>query len=339
LRRAAVARICGAMPVSRPSPARTAACVLIAAAALMSAGCRNNPPEPPRSALAQTEPTVDAGAPVLAAVLNARAGIAAGDALAAYNDANAGLRYAVGLAGADSALYPAPVAPPGYHSAGGAQGGQGGAGGRGGGRRHRGGGAAASAGGDAAQAAPAPVPASAPATAAPPPAGHGGHHGHGGHNTQAGGGDHAGQGGAGGAQSSTGEPQAAAPFTSFDAQVRLVSALARLQAHDPAGADVELQAIEAAVHPQQMPAYLPLIRASQSLTLASAAVSGGRVSELRTQLTAAQSALEAYQGAPHATEARALAAAIGEGMRGPGGLAALQPVQIALWAGVVGAWT
>jgi hypothetical protein len=88
-----------------------------------------------------------------------------------------------------------------------------------------------------------------------------------------------------------------------------------------------------------MPAYLPLIRASQSLTLASAAVSGGRLSELRTQLTAAQTALEAYQGGPHAAEARALAAAIGEGMRQPGGLAALQPVQIALWAGVVGAWT
>jgi hypothetical protein len=316
-----------------------AACVLIAGSALTAAGCRNNPPEPPRAARAQPEPTVDAGAPVLAAVLNARAAIATGDALAAYNDANAGLRYAVGLAGADSALYPPPVAPPGYHSAGGGGGGQGGGGGRGargGGRRHRAGGAGAPAVGEAAQPAPAAQPASAPAT---PPGGHGARHGHGGPNPQAGGGDHAGQRGADGAPSKPAGAQAAAPFTSFDAQVRLVSALARLQAHDPAGADVELQAIEAAVHPQQMPAYLPLIRASQSLTLASAAVSGGRLSELRTQLTAAQSALQEYRGAPHATEARALAAAIGEGMRGPGGLAALQPVQIALWAGVVGAWT
>ena len=57
------------------------------------------------------------------------------------------------------------------------------------------------------------------------------------------------------------------------------------------------------------PASLPLIRASESLKLAATAVSGGRLAELRTQLVAAQSALEAYRGAPHAAEARATAAA------------------------------
>jgi hypothetical protein len=105
------------------------------------------------------------------------------------------------------------------------------------------------------------------------------------------------------------------------------------------GADADLRVVEAAVHPQLTPVYLPLIRADQSLTLASAAVSARRLGELRTQLANAQTALAAYQGAPHAAQAKALAATIGAATRRPGGLPALAPAEIALWAGVVGAWT
>ncbi|HEX3406052.1 MAG TPA: hypothetical protein VHS81_02345 [Caulobacteraceae bacterium] len=311
----------------------------------MFAGCRRSPPEPPRAARPPPESTVDAGAPVLGAVINARAAIAAGDAVAAFNDANLGLGYAVRLAGADSALYPPPAAPPGYHSGGGQGGysggrGGGGHGGGGSGHRHGGGGAGASTAAAPAPAATATAPQEAAGVGAPQGA-HGGRGGqHGGRANRQGRQSAEGQGGGAGKSAGASVSQAGAtPFTSFDAQVRLISALARLQAHDPAGADVELLAVEAAVHPQLKPEYLPLIRADQSLALASAAVSAGRLGELRTQLTAAQAALQGYQGAPHAAEARALAASIGESLRRPGGLAALAPAQINLWAGVVGAWT
>lgn len=324
------------MPAPRRLLTCLALCVLLAAA-LPVAACRQNPPQPPRAARAQPGSTLDAGAPVLAATLNARAAIAAGDPIAAFNDVNLGYGYAVRLAGADSALYPPPVAPPGYqdHSAGqGGYGGGGGGGGRGagGGHHHRGGpGAPSSNAAPAAAPAPAQEAAAAPATPAPTAAqgGHGGHHGRadGGHAGQLGQPSQVAAAGAG-----------AAPFTSFDAQVRLISAQAKLQARDAAGADADLQVIEAAVHPQLTPVELPLIRAGQSLTLASAAVSGGRLSELRTQLVAAQAALDAYQGAPHAREAKALAHEIGRAIQRPDGPAALPPAQIALWAGLVGAW-
>ena len=330
------------MPVSRRRPVRLTAYMLLAAA-LMLAACRRNPPEPPRAATAQPEETGDAGAPVLAAALNARAAIASGDPLAAFNDANVGLGAAVRLAGADSALYPPPAAPPGYqdHSGGqggGSGGGRGGGGGGGGaGHRHHSGGSGAPAAAAPAPAASAPPPVAA--SAAPvPTAVHGGHGAHGGRHGQAAAGDHSGKPGPGGATGSA-APTGPAPFTSFDAQVRLISALAKLQGHDAAGADVDLQAVEDAVHPQSKPENLPLVRASQSLTLASAAVAAGRLGELRTQLVAAQTALDAYQGAPHAKEARAVAAAVGEAVRGPGGPGTLAPAQIALWAGLVGAWT
>jgi hypothetical protein len=317
------------MPVSRRLPVRLTACLLLAAA-LMLAACRRNPPEPPRAATAQPEETGDAGAPVLAAALNARAAIAAGDAIAAFNDANIGLGAAVRLAGADSALYPPPAAPPGYqdHSGGqgGSGGGRGGGGGGGAGHRRRGGGSGAPAD------APAPALTAEPASvaAAPaPPAIHGGHGGRGGRHGQAAAGDRGGKPGQGG-QASVAAQTGRAPFTSFDAQVRLVSALAKLQGHDAAGADVDLQAVEDAVHPQAKPQNLPLIRAGQSLTLASAAVAAGRLGELRTQLVAAQAALAAYQGAPHAQEAKALATTLGDAVRGPGGPGTLAPAQIAL---------
>jgi hypothetical protein len=279
-------------------------CVL-AAAALALWACHPGGKVERTLAASPEAPAVDAGAPVLAAVQNARAAIAAGDPVAAFNDVNLGLGYAVQLVGADSALYPAGAAPPGYRapSGGGGQQGTGGAGSGG----HRHGGARHAAGGQASTTSAPP-----PAASVPPPVSPHGHHGGGG---------------------------APTPVTSFDVQVKLISAQAKLQARDMAGADADLQVIEAAASAQAAPPSLPLIRAGESLTLAASAVSGGRLAQLRTQLVAAQASLAAYHGAPHAAEASAVAAAIGQALRQPGGVAALPPAQVALWSGVVGTWT
>jgi hypothetical protein len=291
----------GSMHLHRPSGWALAAALLLAAC--HGAEHAQSTPAPSAPAAA------DAGAPVLAAVQNARSAIAAGDPIAAFNDVNLGLGFATRLTGAESALYPAEAAPPGYHdpSAGaGNGGGQGGSQGGGSGRRHHGGGHPAAAG-EPAAAAPAPPGPSAKPSGRPP-----GHH--------AGRGDH-------------GAPTA---ISSFDAQVKLVSAQAKLQAHDAAGADADLEAVEAAAHAP--PANLPLIRADQSLTLASADVAGGRLPQLRTQLTAAQASLEAYDGASHAAEAKALAATIGDALNRPGGLVTLPPALLGLWSGRVDSW-
>jgi hypothetical protein len=261
-----------------------------------------------RTPAAPEAPAADAGAPVLAAVQNARAAIAADDPVAAFNDVNLGIGYAVQLVGAESTLYPPEAAPPGYQAPSGGGGGQQGAGGGSGQRRH-GGGHRAAAGG---QASPASAPTAAAAPAPAPPHEH-----------------HGGGGGAG----------APTPVSSFDVQVKLISAQAKLQARDVAGADADLQAIEAAADAHATPMSLPLIRAAESLSLAATAVSGGRLAQLRTQLVAAQAALAAYGGVPHAAQARSVAAEIGEALRQPGGVSALPPAQIALWSGVVGAWT
>ena len=271
-------------------------------------------------------PAADAGAPVLAAVQNARAAIAAGDAIAAFNDVNLGLGFAARLPDGDSSIYPPQAAPPGYANGGGGNGGQGGGqagaqGGHGGpgGHHHHGGGPPGPGGGPA-QGAGTPAT-GAPAPARPPsaqPADAAGHQHHAAHG---------------------GQGDAPAALTSFDAQVRLISAQAKLQARDAAGADADLQALEAAANMQAAPTNLPLIRADQSLTLAAGSVSTRQLGELRTQLAAAQAALEAYQGAPHAAEAKALAAAIGAAVRQPAGLGALTPAELALWSGRVGSWT
>ncbi len=295
---------------------------VLAAAAVTLAACQpGGEAQRAPAAAPQAEAPVDAGAPVLAAVQNARVAIAAGDTVGALNDVNLALGAAVRLPGAESALYPPEGAPPGYadRSAGAQPGSRngGGQGGLGSGHHQHGGGPRAAAGAQA----PAP-PAASPEPAAAPPARSGGHADHGG------GGGHGGHGG-------QGEHEA---LSAFDAQVKLISAQAKLQANDAAGADADLLAVEAGAH-GPTPASLPLIRADQSLTLALAAVSGGRLGELRTQLAGAQAALEAYQGGPHAVEAKTLASAIGEALGSPGSLAALPPAEIALWAGVVGAWT
>lgn len=278
-----------------------------AALATLLAACHPAQPPPHEPEPAQTE--ADAGAPVLAAVQNARAAIAAGDTVAAFNDVDLGVGYAASLPGARSALYPPEAAPPGYHSPSGEAGGGGGRLGGHGGRHRRGGGQ---------QGASALAPAAPAQVAAAPPAHRGG---------QAARSDHA----------AHRRPTDPAQFSAFDAQVMLQSAQAKLQARDTAGADADLGAVEAAAR-RPTPANLPLVRAGQSLTLATGDVAGGRLPELRTQLAAARASLDAYQGGPHAADAKALAAAIDQTLNQPDGLRALPPAQLALWSGRVSGW-
>ena len=299
-------------------PIRANAWVAAAVAALLAA-C--HPAEQPARAPEPAQAEADVGAPVLAAVQNARAAIAAGDQVAAFNDVNVGIGYAASLPGAGSALYPPEAAPPGYQSpSSGGGGGGGGGGGRGGaqgghGGRHRhGAGQQGSDAGPAAAGAAAPAPAVPPAQVAAAPSGH--HGGHAGHGAQG---------------------EGAPALSAFDAQVRLQSAQAKLQARDTAGADADLAAIEASARPPT-PASLALIRADQSLALAAADVAGGRLPQLRTQLATAKASLDGYQGGQHAAEAKALASAIGQALAQTDGLRALPPAQLALWRGQVDGW-
>jgi hypothetical protein len=117
----------------------------------------------------------------------------------------------------------------------------------------------------------------------------------------------------------------------------LQTAQAKLESHDVAGADADLAAIEAAARGPP-PASLPLMRADQSLTLAAGAVSGGQITDLEAELSTAKAALEAYQVGPHAADAKALAAAIGQVLSQPDGLRALAPAQLNLWSGQVSGW-
>lgn len=117
----------------------------------------------------------------------------------------------------------------------------------------------------------------------------------------------------------------------------LQTAQAKLQTRDVAGADADLAAIEAAARGAAL-ASLPLMRADQSLALATSAVSGGQISDLKSQLSTAKAALDTYQAGPHATDAKALAAAIGRVLNQPQGLRALAPAQLSLWSGQVSGW-
>ena len=304
-------------------PIRSAVWAAATVAALLAA-CHpaKQPPHTPPPAQAEA----DAGAPVLAAVQNARAAIATGDQVAAFNDVNVGIGFAASLPGAGSALYPPEAAPPGYHSPSGGSGGGGGGGGGNGaggaqgghGGHHRHGAGQQSAGGPpAASAPPVAAAAPAPAAAASPP-----HHG-----------------GRAGRKGQPGHTAAGAPaaLSAFDVQVMLQTAQAKLQTRDVAGADADLAAIEAAAH-GPAPANLPLMRADQSLTLATGAVSGGQISDLKSQLSTAKAALDSYQAGPHAADAKALAAAIGQVLNQPQGLRALAPAQLSLWSGQVSGW-
>jgi hypothetical protein len=303
-------------------PIRSAVWAAVAVAALLAA-C--HPAEQPARAPQPAQAEADAGAPVLAAVQNARAAIAAGDQLAAFNDVNVGVGFAASLPGAGSALYPPEAAAPGYHSpsggGGGGGGGASGAGGRQGGHggRHRRGAGQQGAGGPPPAGAP-PVAAAAPVQSAaasrPHRGGHAGRKGQPGHTAAS----------------------APAPLSAFDVQVMLQTAQAKLQSRDVAGADADLAAIEAAARGAP-PTSLPLMRADQSLTLAAGAVSGGQTADLKSQLSTAKAALDAYQAGPHAADAKALAAAIGQVLNQPDGLRALAPAQLSLWRGQVSGWT
>jgi hypothetical protein len=309
------------MAFSRTS--RRAGAVLL----LTLAGCHHaqQAERAPAEAPQRADTAADPGAPVLAAVLEARAAIAATDPVAALNDANLALDAAARLAGAQSALYPPEAAPPGYHDR---SGGAGSGGGRGrGGHRHAGGGRGG--GGALGGGAPSPSPTAEPAEAVAPAASGPrlavgkGRRDHGRPDRQAG-------------VSAT--PAASAGVSSFDAQVMLVSAQSRLLRRDTAGADAMLKALAAAPPAQAIPLDLSLIRAEQCLTLAEAAVSGGRIAELKTQLEAARANLNAYPGRAHAGEVRALAREIAAVLARPGGLAALQPAQLTLWSGRADGW-
>ena len=203
-------------------PLRPSRCILAAVAAATLGACHPGG-QAEHTRAARRGAAVDAGAPVLAAVQNARAAIAAGDPYAAFNDVNLGIGYAVQLVGAESTLYPSEAAPPGYRAPSGSGGGQEGAGGGGSGQRRHGGGHHAAAGGQAGPAG-APPAVAAPASPAAP------------HTTAA---------------AQRGAPT---PVTSFDVQVKLVSAQAKLQARDVAGADADLQAIEAGADAHATPA-------------------------------------------------------------------------------------
>ncbi|HEY1427055.1 MAG TPA: hypothetical protein VGF50_10320 [Caulobacteraceae bacterium] len=309
----------------RPFPALQP---LLVAAALALAACQ---PRPETARAPRGPPalqTADPGIAVLAAVENARASIAAGDRLAAFNNVSVALGDATQLSGSDSALFPPEAAPPGYRrpGGGGGYGGSGGRrGGRGGGHGHHGGsgqgfaaagGAPPGAGPASRATAPAAADNATPPGAAPTP-----------------GEPHRHRGSA--AAAAAAEPS---DVSSFDVQVRLTSIQARLQTGDLAAADADLGAIEASADRHPAPPQLPLVRADQSLALASAAADSGRRGELQTQLQAARASLDAYHGQPHAAEARALAAAIGQALDNPAGLDALAPMQLSLWSGRLASW-
>ena len=89
-------------------PPRPARCILAAVAAATLGACHPGGQAEHTPAAAPEAQAVDAGAPVLAAVQNARAAIAAGDPVAAFNDVNLGIGYAVQLVGAEFDALPRP---------------------------------------------------------------------------------------------------------------------------------------------------------------------------------------------------------------------------------------
>jgi hypothetical protein len=133
-------------------------------------------------------------------------------------------------------------------------------------------------------------------------------------------------------------PLAAAALTAFEAEVMLTTAQSRLERGELAGADAALSAIQQRAPKQLVASDMPLLRADQSLGLARIAIAGEYPAELRTQLTVAETSLDAYRGAPHAADARALAAAIDQLLQQPGALQHLQPDQLTAWSGQVDGW-
>jgi len=238
----------------RVHPCRPAA-VLLAAGLL--AAC-HHPKDRPSAVVDADRPaasltTLDTGAAMLADVDNARAAIADNDGMAATNDVNHAVTYAVRLPDVTSSLYPNEANIPDGRGA-------------------------------------------------------------------------------------RAKPAAAAPLTAFDAEVVLTSAQSSIAAGDLAGADAQLAVVQQRTPPRLVPADLPLLRADESLGLARIAVESEHAGELKTQLEIAAAALDAYRGAPHAADAKALAAAIGRTLKQPGSLERMQSDQLDLWSGLVDGW-
>lgn len=127
-------------------------------------------------------------------------------------------------------------------------------------------------------------------------------------------------------------------MTVFGAMVKLGSAQAELDSNLEA-ADADLHAIQTGIPPQLIPSNLQLLRAAASLDVARNAVSEGRNPEVRTQLLAAQLALNTYTGPGHVADAKELAAVIGQTLGRESVLGTISPYRISMWLGRVAAWT
>jgi len=132
--------------------------------------------------------------------------------------------------------------------------------------------------------------------------------------------------------------QGAPALTAFEAEVALTTAQSRLERGDLAGADAVLAAVQQRVPTRLAPVDAPLLRADQSLGLARLAIASQHPADLRTQLTIAETSLDAYRGAPHAADAKTLAGTIDRLLKQPDSLQRLQADQLAAWSGRVGDW-
>jgi len=128
------------------------------------------------------------------------------------------------------------------------------------------------------------------------------------------------------------------PLSAFEAEVMLTTAQSRLELGDLAGADAALAAVQQRAPSRLASVDMPLLRADQSLNLARIAVDSEHARELKTQLTIAETSLDAYRGSPHAADATALAAAIDRTLKQPRALEQLQPDRLDAWSGRVDGW-
>jgi hypothetical protein len=131
---------------------------------------------------------------------------------------------------------------------------------------------------------------------------------------------------------------APARLSRFAAEVRMQSADAAMDRGDVADADKQLEAIQASVPAQSLPASWPLMRAQESLDVAAVAPSGDQPSALPTELKIAQAELAQYKGGVHRADANALAGEIDRAMARPGGAASIAPDRLSSWASKVGGW-
>lgn len=130
----------------------------------------------------------------------------------------------------------------------------------------------------------------------------------------------------------------ATALSAFEAEVALTTAQSRLERGDLGGADAVLAAVQQRAPTRLAAMDMPLLRADQSLGLARLAIASQYPADLRTQLTIAESSLDAYQGGPHAADAKTLAGTIDRLLKQPDALRRLQADQLAAWSGRVDDW-